>query len=518
MRLRPLGIVAAVTAGLGPGCGSRTELPDAGPISAGIVACEFDDECDSGDLCRPGECFEGYCRFAEPVRCDDSDPCTEDSCNQSNGECVYRPVTFDLDGDGFRGPRPGFAPGAPDACGDDCDDTSPLAYPGGIEYCDGLDNDCNGVRDDGSVYQRVNADPVRLTKAEDGLVSASGLAFDGQSYGLTMNADRDFRFLRLSSEGEIELTVPLLDINAGTFGGPLDYSGQFYGAAWSDDRTDGVYQIYFNRLDRNGVKFGPDVRVTDTDDFARSPRLTYHAGEFLLFWDDYRLDDEEHWIGVYGQRVSLEGETVGGNVLLSPQGVSAESASFAVSDQRIGVAFLTEVAGDEFQFGMQLMSIPFDLTSPSSSFEVVSGYVSHPILRYLGDRFLVVWYESYENGVGGVIWGRLFDELGNPLSVATRLTDGATYARSANALPLGDRFLLFWADKQEGNYELYVKMLDNDMVEMSPPERLTFADGDSVSPLVEFGPSGEIGVVFQDDRDGTRSLYFLRLACNAGIL
>jgi hypothetical protein len=81
---------------------------------------------------------------------------------------------------------------------------------------------------------------------------------------------------------------------------------------------------------------------------------------------------------------------------------------------------------------------------------------------------------------------------------------------------LGDRFLLFWADKLDGDYELYVKMLSNDLVEMSPRERLTFAAGDSLSPLVEFGPSGELGVVFSDDRDGTDGVYFLRMACSAG--
>ncbi len=33
--------------------------------------------------------------------------------------------------------------------GDDCDDTEASVGPGGIETCDGLDNDCNGVTDDG---------------------------------------------------------------------------------------------------------------------------------------------------------------------------------------------------------------------------------------------------------------------------------------------------------------------------------------------------------------------------------
>ena len=49
------------------------------------------------------------------------------------------PLGNDLDGDGFAGP--------PD--GPDCNDLAASAYPGGVEVCDGLDNDCNGEVDDG---------------------------------------------------------------------------------------------------------------------------------------------------------------------------------------------------------------------------------------------------------------------------------------------------------------------------------------------------------------------------------
>jgi hypothetical protein len=514
MRLAPWLAALSVVLGSISGCGSRTELSEVSAGSSLIVPCESDTECNSGQLCHPGECFEGFCRLAEPIECDDSDVCTEDECNPSTGECEYRPLTVDLDGDGFRGPRPGFAPGVPEACGDDCDDTSPLAYPGGVEYCDGLDNDCNGVRDDGAVYQRVNAEAVRISKPEDTLVGHSGLAFDGTSYGLTMHVDRDLRFLRLSTSGEVELERSIIDINGGTFGGPLAYTGQFYGAAWSDDRRGGEYDVYFNLLDRNGATFGPDLRITETDDFSRSVRVVYHSGEFLLFWDDYRVEDEEGWVGVYAQRVNLDGEAVGGNQLLTPRGLYAEGVSVAVGDERIGIAYLNPVS--DVEVSMQLMSVPFDFSGPSSIIEVAAGFVSRPSVRYLGDRFLVVWYEDYPEGVGDVIWGRLFDEAGNPLSPATPLVEGGGYARSANARPLGDRFLLFWADKLDGDYELYVKMLSNDLVEMSPRERLTFAAGDSLSPLVEFGPSGELGVVFSDDRDGTDGVYFLRMACSAG--
>ena len=32
-------------------------------------------------------------------------------------------------------------------CGGDCNDASPAAFPGGVELCDGVDNDCDGSVD-----------------------------------------------------------------------------------------------------------------------------------------------------------------------------------------------------------------------------------------------------------------------------------------------------------------------------------------------------------------------------------
>ena len=38
------------------------------------------------------------------------------------------------------------------------DDDDPLSYPGAIERCDGVDNDCNGVEDDDVLYVTVYRD------------------------------------------------------------------------------------------------------------------------------------------------------------------------------------------------------------------------------------------------------------------------------------------------------------------------------------------------------------------------
>jgi Putative metal-binding motif/FG-GAP repeat len=58
-------------------------------------------------------------------------------------------IPVDDDGDGFYSVETG---------GDDCDDTDPLINPDAIEYCDGVDNNCNGDldADDGGVVGTTN--------------------------------------------------------------------------------------------------------------------------------------------------------------------------------------------------------------------------------------------------------------------------------------------------------------------------------------------------------------------------
>jgi hypothetical protein len=79
----------------------------------------------------------------------------DDDCDGSvDGSGSADAVTWyiDTDGDGY-----GSSFGAQDACsqpigttsqGGDCDDTEELIFPGATEYCDDVDNDCNGAVDD----------------------------------------------------------------------------------------------------------------------------------------------------------------------------------------------------------------------------------------------------------------------------------------------------------------------------------------------------------------------------------
>jgi concanavalin A-like lectin/glucanase superfamily protein/putative metal-binding protein len=100
--------------------------------STGGATC--DDECMTGSVCDRGGCVGG-----DPVNCDDGNLCTDDACFSGGpfgGGCQYRYNTRPCDD--------GNACSTGDVCQTGvCRGTLPL------EVCNNLDDDCNGLVDDG---------------------------------------------------------------------------------------------------------------------------------------------------------------------------------------------------------------------------------------------------------------------------------------------------------------------------------------------------------------------------------
>ena len=96
-----------------------------------------------------------------PERCDGVDNDCDGEIDEDLTELWYA----DADGDSYGDPDSGAESCDPKQGyvdnGDDCDDTNPTALPGGLEVCDGADNDCDGDVDEGvttTYYEDVDAD------------------------------------------------------------------------------------------------------------------------------------------------------------------------------------------------------------------------------------------------------------------------------------------------------------------------------------------------------------------------
>ena len=121
------------------GCGAGTPVncSDENPCTddscdpaVGCIQTDNQLPCSDGNVCTLGDqCLDGKCAPGNALACDDSNPCTDDSCDQATG-CQHNPNLADCDDK--------------DACsvGDHC--KSGKCLPGGQQSCD----DSNPCTDD----------------------------------------------------------------------------------------------------------------------------------------------------------------------------------------------------------------------------------------------------------------------------------------------------------------------------------------------------------------------------------
>ena len=134
--------------------------------------------------------------YSALIDCDDSDANTHPGAafNESATACME-----DADGDGYGSSSPGSA--QVDA-GMDCDDTNILISPIATEFCDGVDNDCNGLVDDSAIggtnyYADADGDgygentATQLCSAQAGYVSDTGDCNDLDPYVYPGAAEND---------------------------------------------------------------------------------------------------------------------------------------------------------------------------------------------------------------------------------------------------------------------------------------------------------------------------------------
>jgi Putative metal-binding motif len=522
---RALAIAGASVVGLpllATSCGAKSGLRDM-PRDAGVDVfdaepdapdCVTDEDCATDDLCSVRQCNEGKCSAAVVTNCDDQDPCTDDSCKPDTGLCDNRPLALDQDGDGYKGPRPGFAAGAPGSCGDDCDDTNPKAHPGGTEVCDGVDNNCNGVIDEGSTYVPSGTGDVRVSNLDQKQAGRGGLAWNESFYAAAWTGQKSAwkTFVKgLSSDGSTLFGEdPITTVPSDTFTGPIVWTGNIFGTAW-EDRRDADYEIYFNRLDAKGEKLGPDIRITNAPGFSLHATMVWNGAEFMLAWDDRRNGPDD--IRVYGQRITVDGDLLGGNVELTGPADNAESPHIAEGIGTIAIAF----GQDEFAGKHVAMRIfAPDFGNPGPVIGLSDDNAVDPSMVFNKDRYVIA-YSKRDDLPRDAIWASVVDENGNILIKDKKITTGASFARTQWLVALGDRLLLVWADDHDGNYELYSQMMSPDLDPIAPRQRITFDGADTVDPIAVFGNDGDVGVLFDDDRSGQWQVYFNRLVCVAGV-
>lgn len=143
----------------------------------------YGETCDLNDpdACGQGTTCEAYSQSSNDAFC--TITCTSDSdCDQRTPSsclaldstqglrnlCVPNDLCIDPDNDQY-----GSGPGC---IAFDCDQSNPLVNPGADEYCDGIDNDCNGEIDDNVVDANGPCDTGLLGLCADGILQCQDAA------------------------------------------------------------------------------------------------------------------------------------------------------------------------------------------------------------------------------------------------------------------------------------------------------------------------------------------------------
>lgn len=297
------------------------------------------------------------------------------------------------------------------------------------------------------------------------------------------------------------------------------WNGVEYVSVWSQI-TGGNEQVFFQRFDANGNPKETPKQITSSVGNTRRPAIAYASAvsRYGLVYQDNRDGDYEIFFSLLdasGNRVGLElqvstntnpslAPSIAWNVTSAQFGVAWDDGPSANND----ISFIRVDAVTPALVGIVGLVNTFSANKTRGETAVAWDNVNN--------RYGVVWHDDRTTSTEMEIYMRLLNNNGNVLgSTDTIISSASADSRDPDLIWDGDNYVIVWEEQRDGNKEIYYQVADDNLTLQlfAQAQRLTNDISVSRKPVIiaPAAPSANYGITWEDERDGNREIYFVRL-------
>jgi len=280
-------------------------------------------------------------------------------------------------------------------------------------------------------------------------------------------------------------------------------SGDTVHVVWWDKR-DGDFEIYTKRSTDGGAVWGPDIRLTQAPDTSWLPSVSASGSFVHAVWMDKRDGNQE----IYYKRSTDAGALWGQDTRLTSEPADSWFPSMAVWGQRVHVVWC------DFRDGPSNLEIYTKRSTdggatwePDVRLTYHPSYSWHPSVAVTGADVQVAWQDDRDGNLE--IYHKRSTDGGTTWGPDVRLTSDTASSSDPSLAVSGPEVHVVWMDERDGNREVYYKRSTDRGTNWGPDVRLTQAPWLSELPVVA-ASGGQVHIVWVDLRDSNYEIYYKR--------
>jgi hypothetical protein len=382
-----------------------------------------------------------------------------------------------------------------------------------FEYCNSCDDDCNGAVDE------TGATSLELRVTNDSSSSIfPSMAYSASAlqYGIVWRDGRagnnEIYFARVSETGtKVGSDIRETNNTYNSSRPSIAANGSGYAVAWTNamDSSDNTYEVFLATLNADGTGFTQSQLTSGTNHWAAYPSLVFASTEYGITW----VDDKDGNNEIYFARYDLGRTLIGSQVRVTNESHDSFAPSLAFGSTQYRIAW-----DDTRDGNREIYTSAVDLTGTvTASVRVTnaSGTSAWPALAFNISGYGVGWIDSRSGSQQLYFAGLAAD--GTKTVPDTQLSPAYVVDSTRDIIALiwdGTGYGAAWTDDRDGNSEIYFARLTAAGTILSPEERITSASGTSTYPTLSWNGS-QWALAWYDSRNGNNEIYFTILGCVA---